>query len=247
VPQLRVMTYNIWRGGRGGRLLDRAVRAADPDVILVNESPKTPCLWRHRVRHLAGRWNMTYVAGGRDAGANMIAVKPHIGVTSSYTTVLRQPLLQPRRGIAAAQLRVPGHLFGVVSCHLSLHAGGRAGEVEQVLAVADRLRGPVVVGGDLNESPAGPSWRRLRSAGYADHGTEQWPTFPAGEPVKRIDALLVRGAAQVRRHGDPGVEEALQRTASDHRAVLAVIDLDVPPAVTTRAVLAHPTGARGTG
>jgi endonuclease/exonuclease/phosphatase family metal-dependent hydrolase len=127
--------------------------------------------------------------------------------------------------VAAAQLRVHGRLLGVVACHLSLHADRRVREAERVVEVADQLRGPVVVGGDLNERPGGPSWRRLRKAGYVDHGSGDWLTFPATEPTKRIDALLVRGAARLLHHGDPGVDEELQARASDHRGVLAVLDV----------------------
>ena len=43
---VRVMTYNIWQGGRAGGPLTEAVRAAAPDVLLVNECPKTPLLWK---------------------------------------------------------------------------------------------------------------------------------------------------------------------------------------------------------
>jgi endonuclease/exonuclease/phosphatase family metal-dependent hydrolase len=225
MPSLRVMTYNIWMGGRGGPPLHEAVRAANVDVLLVNESPKALIGWRRSCRRLAQTWGLRYVAGGRHAGSNMIAVAHGVHVTSAYVTTLRQPLLQPRRGIAAAQLRVRGRLVGVVSCHLSLDAERRAVEVERVVEVASRLRGPVVVGGDLNEGPGGPSWHRLRSAGFLDHGSKEWPTFPADEPIKRIDALLVRGASAVTHHGDPGVEEGTQARASDHRPVLAVLDL----------------------
>lgn len=225
MSQVRVMTYNIWMGGRGGPALDEVVRGSDVDVVLVNESPKTPFLWRSRARGLVERWGMRYVAGGRDAGSNLIAAAPRVQVRSTSTTTIRQPLFQPRRGIAAAQLRVHGRLLGVVSCHLSLDAQRRAREVEQVIAVANRLRGPVLIGGDLNEIPRGPSWQRLREAGYVDHGSKKWLTFPADEPVKRIDALLVRGTPPVLHHGDPGVDEALQRRASDHRAVLTELDL----------------------
>ena len=218
------MTYNIWMGGRGGRLLGEAVREANPDVLLVNETPKTPLRWKRRCRGLADDWGLKYVAGGRDAGSNMILVRPGITVKSSFVTTLPQPFLQPRRGIASAQLRVQGALVGVVSCHLSLDAARRVAEVELVVDVARRLRGPVVVAGDLNEQPGGPSWGRLRAAGYVDHGSRSWPTFPADAPAKRIDALLVRGDAHVAQHGDPGVDADLQARASDHRAVLALID-----------------------
>ncbi|HSE07434.1 MAG TPA: endonuclease/exonuclease/phosphatase family protein [Nocardioidaceae bacterium] len=229
MSRLRVLTYNIWMGGRGGGLLDQAVRAAAPDVLLVNESPKTPVLWRRRCRRLGQEWGLRYVAGGRDAGSNMILVAPAIGMKSTYVTTLRQPFLQPRRGIAAAQLRVQGMLVGVVSCHLSLDQQRRAEEVTRVIEVADRLRGTVIVGGDLNERPGGPSWRALRAAGYVDHGSDAWPTFPAEDPTKRIDALLVRDAGSVVHHGDPGIDRVLQERASDHLAVLAVLDLSEPP------------------
>lgn len=222
---MRVMTYNIWMGGRGGALLDSVVRGAAPDVLLVNESPKTPLLWRRRARALAARWGMRHVAGGRNAGSNMILVGPAVVVRSATARKIEQPLFQPRRGVAAAQLRVRGRLVGVVACHLSLDADRRTTEVEQVLEVAGRLRGPVLLGGDLNEGPRGPSWKRLRAAGYVDHGTRVWPTYPAASPEKRIDALLVRGAPHVVHHGDPGVDADLQARASDHRAVLAVVDI----------------------
>lgn len=225
MSRLRVLTYNIWMGGRAGHLLDQAVRAAAPDVLLVNESPKTPLLYRRRCRQLAQQWGMRYVAGGRDAGSNMILVAPGISVKSTFVTTLPQPFLQPRRGIAAAQLRVRGSLVGVVSCHLSLDAQRRAVEVRRVIEVADRLRGTVLVGGDLNERPRGPSWRALVESGYVDHGSKAWSTYPAEGPEKRIDALLVRGAVPVVHHGDPGIEEGIQARASDHRAVLAVLDV----------------------
>lgn len=221
----RVMTYNIWQGGRGGELLDLAVRSAAPDVLLVNEAPKTPLLWKRRCRRLAERWGMTYLDGGRNAGANMIVAATHVVAESTYTTVLPQPLFQPRRGIAAALLRVDGVLLGVVSCHLSLDQGRRVAEVERVIEVAGQLPGVVVLGGDLNERPGGACWGRLRDAGFVDHGTNAWPTFPAVAPRKRIDALLVRGEAEVLHHGDPGVDEGLQALASDHRPVLAVLQL----------------------
>ena len=109
----------------------------------------------------------------------MIVVSGGVRVKWVTARKLKQPLFKPRRGIAAAQLRVDGKLFGVVACHLSLTREGRASEVEQVLAVAGTLRGPVVVAGDLNEKPGGPSWQRLQQAGFADHGTSEWRTYPA--------------------------------------------------------------------
>lgn len=225
MTRLRVMTYNILFGGTRGEPLHQVVRSVAPDVILVNECPKNPLVWRRGCHGLADRWGMRYVVGGRPAGSNMIAVSRRVVVKSATQQVLPQPRFQPRRGIAAAQLRVAGRLVGVVSCHLSLDPDRRVLEAHRVLAVAQRLRGPVVVAGDLNEPPDGPAWDLFRQAGYADHGSREWRTFPSEHPRRRIDALLVHGRVRVLSHGDPGVERGLLAAASDHRPVLAEFDI----------------------
>jgi endonuclease/exonuclease/phosphatase family metal-dependent hydrolase len=219
------MTYNIFMGGRRGRALDEVIREAAPQVLLVNESPKQWFVWKRRCLRLCESWGLRFVTGGRPAGSNMIAVAAGVVVKKAGSEVLRQPLFQPRRGIAWAQVRIDGRLVGVVSCHLSLDRDRRPREVRRVLAITKSLRGPVVVAGDLNEGPDGPSWRTLRDAGFVDHGSRDWLTFPADVPEKRIDALLVRGVAKVVSHGDPGVPEELLAAGSDHRPVLAVLDL----------------------
>jgi endonuclease/exonuclease/phosphatase family metal-dependent hydrolase len=225
VTTLGVLTYNILRGGRRGQPVRDVVRAAVPDVLLVNECPKTPLLWRRRSRRLAERCGLRFVGGGRPAGSNLVAVAPGIGVVSVHAERLRQPFGAPRRGVVAAQLRVQGRLVGVVSCHLSLDADRRLVEVARVVELAARLRGPVVVAGARYEGPDGPCWGLLERAGYVDHGSSHWRTFPADRPERRIDALLVRGDVEVLHHGDPGVDAGLLAAASDHRPVLAVLEI----------------------
>jgi endonuclease/exonuclease/phosphatase family metal-dependent hydrolase len=225
LTRLRVMTYNILLGGRRGEPLHQVVRSVAPDVLLVNESPKNPLVWKRGCRRLAQRWDMRYVVGGRPAGSNMIAVSRRVAVKGATELVLPQPRLQPRRGVAAAQLRVAGRLLGVVSCHLSLDRDRRLHEARRVLAVAQRLRGPVVVAGDLNEPPSGPTWDLFRRAGFADHGSREWRTFPSDDPHRRIDALLVRGHVGVLQHGAPPVDPHLLAAASDHRPVVAELEI----------------------
>ncbi|CAN5479812.1 hypothetical protein BH10ACT10_BH10ACT10_10950 [soil metagenome] len=222
---VRVLTYNILLGGRRGQPLYDVLRTVAPDVLLVNEIPKRPVVSRRDCRRLAARVGLHYVDGGRSAGSNFVAVGHGTGVKSSAAVVLPQPFGQPRRGIASAQLRIEGRLLGVVSCHLSLDDARRRVEVERVVAVARSLRGPVVVAGDLNESPDGPAWAALRSAGFVDHGDRSWRTFPADRPEKRLDALLVRGDARILTHGDPGLPADLLARASDQRPVLAKLAL----------------------
>ena len=176
------MTYNILLGGRRGAPLHELVRTVAPDVLLVNEAPKSPLLSARDCRRLARLWGMRYVAGGRSAGSNMLLVRGPVEVRRARTVRLKQPLFQPRRGLVVAQLRVHGRLVGVVSCHLSLDAVRRRREVAEVMAQAATLRGPVIVAGDLNETPHGPVWQDLVAHGFADHGgrpgARSRPTLP---------------------------------------------------------------------
>lgn len=225
MTSLRVATYNIRLGGRARAELRDVVRRIAPDVLLVNESPKSPLTWRRRSAWLASDWQLCYVTGGRVAGSNLVLAREGVEVESVLCLVLPQPRWSPRRGIAAAQLRVGGRPIAVVSCHLGLASDRRLREVEEVLAVADGLAGPVVVGGDLNEPAGGPCWRRLQDAGLVDHGSARWPTFPAARPAARIDALLVRGDVRVTHHGIVEAPSDLLARASDHLPVGAVLEM----------------------
>src|SRR3954452_7388993 len=72
--QVRVMTYNIFMGGRRGSALHSVVRASAPDVLVVNEAPKRLFESGRLCRRLSVEWRLRYVAGGRAAGSNMLAV-----------------------------------------------------------------------------------------------------------------------------------------------------------------------------
>jgi len=227
---VRLLGYNIYRGGLNRRALAEVVRAVDPDLAVVNECPKVPLLWRRDCAALAEEWGMRVVAGGRPAGSNLLLGRPGLEVRRTVATRIPQPSMAPRRGVVAAQLRVEGRLLGVVGCHLSLDREGHETEVRAVLEAARGLRGPVLLAGDLNEAPGGGSWTRFARAGFVDPAAsvpdeQQWSTFPAASPRKRIDAVLVRGQVSVRHLGDPGVPAALLARASDHRPVLLDLDL----------------------
>lgn len=217
------MTYNIWWPRNRDGVAD-VVRRLAPDVLLVQETPKAVVAWRWQCERLGRLWNMRRVVGGRDAGSNMICVSSRVQVRRVSARRLPQPLFQPRRGIAAAQCEVAGLEFGVVSMHLSLLPESRPAEVLQVVAAANRLRGPVVVGGDLNERPGRPAWLLLREAGFADHARAGDMTYSSVEPRKRIDGLLLRGF-RARAVGVPDLPDSLYAEASDHRPVMATLSL----------------------
>jgi endonuclease/exonuclease/phosphatase family metal-dependent hydrolase len=222
---VRVLSYNILLGGQRGEPMFDVVREAAPDLLVVNECPRGLLSWRRRCASLADRWSLRWVTGGRPAGSNMLLVSDRVAVMAAGSQLLPHPLFQWRRGIVWAQLSIGGQPVGVVGSHLSLRRQDRVREAEHLVAAASRLSGTVLVAGDFNERPTGPVWQRLHREGFADHGSRSWLTFPSDDPVKRIDAVLVRGPARVVSHGDPGLPTDMLAAASDHRPVLAELEL----------------------
>jgi endonuclease/exonuclease/phosphatase family metal-dependent hydrolase len=220
-----VATYNVY-GARYRKPLGQVVTAMAPDVLVVNETPKLPLLWRWQCDRLARSWGMRRAAGGRDAGSNMICVSSRVDVTRTSARRLEQPPLKPRRGIVTAQCVVDGVEFAVVGVHLSLLAESRPTEAAAALADARELRGPLVICGDLNERPSGPCWQAFRDAGLVDHADAEAFTSQALTPNKRIDGVLVRGG-RVIEHQIPKLPRDLLAVASDHLPVIARIEL--PP------------------
>lgn len=128
-------------------------------------------------------------------------------------------------------VRFGGARLGVLSCHLSLQ---RQERYEQGGMLLDRLAGlgteHAIAGGDLNERPDGPTFRRL-AAGLTDCRTAapwggEFTSTPA-EPHQRIDAIFATKGIEVLGCGvpldQPGVREADLRAASDHLPVLAAL------------------------
>jgi endonuclease/exonuclease/phosphatase family metal-dependent hydrolase len=223
MTSVRLLTYNVL-GAKARVALRSVIRGVNPDVLVVNESPQVPLLWRLQCMSLVRDWDLQHIAGGRNAGRNMICAQHHVGVAETHVQRRRQQPFEPVRGIVSAQMQVDSHRFGVVGCNLGLDEESRADEVAQVLRAADRLSGPVVVAGDLNEPDKGPSWETLRAAGFVDHGDPEDFTFPAEHPTRRIDALLVRGeGVRLSRHRIPGINPDLLRLASDHLPVTATL------------------------
>ena len=225
IGTLRVMTYNL----RGLReevdALVEVVRAARPDVLAVQEPPRGVS-GRARLRRFAARTGMRVAVGGGGARTTALLVVPHRRVQDAAGLRLPWRVGLTRRGVATA--RIDG--VRVVVVHLGLRATERSRHVE---LVTRRLLhggdGPVVVAGDLNERPGGPSWLGLSEAagGLQDAAAvagAEVPTYPADVPRLRIDVVLVDGRLPVLAARVP--DEAGVGVASDHRPL--VVDVHLP-------------------
>jgi len=221
---ITVVSYNIY-GARYRPQLRSAVVALAPDVLVVNETPKLPLLWRWQCNRLARSWGMRRAGGGRDAGSNMICVSRRVEVRSTSARRLPQPRFKPRRGVVTAQCSVGGVEFAVVGVHLSLLRRSRPAEAAEAVTDAGPLRGALLLCGDFNEGPDKPAWKVFRDIGLVDHADRSASTSTARAPVNRIDGLLVRGA-EVLEHVVPDLPDRLLEEASDHLPVLARVVID---------------------
>lgn len=163
MPVLRVMTYNL-----KGLTLDAAaaaevVRAADPDVVGVQEPPRGP-LGRWRLRRFARDAGLRVAVGHGGARTTALLVSPRVtrvedarAVRLPWFGARERRTAWTRRGYALAT--VDG--VRVVSVHLSLDRLERARHLSRILAEVEATAGPCVVVGDLNEQPGGETWGRL--------------------------------------------------------------------------------------
>lgn len=219
--QLRVLSYNV-RGLRDdGAALAEVVRAADPDVVCVQEAPKY-LRWRARCAALARRWGLLYVAGGGSTGGTALFVHLRVEVDGPRELALSHRYGWPDRGAAAAVVTKGVVRLAVASVHLPLAERQRhqhASRVREALATYETRHR--LAAGDLNERPPGPGWTAFGVGGLHDLDPACGPTFPAANPARRIDGILATEGVEVIEHRV--LDGAAVARASDHRPLLAVV------------------------
>jgi endonuclease/exonuclease/phosphatase family metal-dependent hydrolase len=221
--EMRVLSYNV-RGLHDDRkALAEVVRAADPDLVCVQEAPYY-LRWRSRCAALAREWGLLYVAGGGTTGGTALFVHLRIDVDQPRAVTLSRQYGWPDRGVASAVVTKAGAQLAVASIHLPLVAAQRHQHANRIREVLDNHRTPLqLAAGDLNEEPPAPAWDALRLGGLADLVPQCAPTYPATRPVKRIDGILATDGVEVVEHRV--LNGAAVARASDHRPVFAVIRL----------------------
>jgi endonuclease/exonuclease/phosphatase family metal-dependent hydrolase len=227
---IRVLSYNIRSMRDDTTALARVMSACDPDLVLLQEAPRF-FRWRKKLSRLARAANLVILTGGATAAGPAILCNLRATVERTEDVLLPLTPGLHRRGFATAVVRFGGARLGVLSCHLSLQKDERH---EQGGMLLDRLTAMgvehAVAGGDLNERPAGRTFRRM-----ADGLQDCWATAPWGDeytstpadPHQRIDAIFATQGIEVLGcgvpMGHPGVTETDLRAATDHLPVLAAL------------------------
>jgi endonuclease/exonuclease/phosphatase family metal-dependent hydrolase len=225
---LRLLTYNV-RSMRDDRdALGRVIRSAEPDVVLVQESPRF-LRWRSLCAELARRGNLVVVGGGRPAGSNLILSSLGVDVVSHVDVLFTPDPRLHQRGTALAVLTKGGATFAVAGIHLDLVEGPRLRHVQELEAAITAhvpAEVPVVVAGDANDQPDSKTWHALtaqRTDAFATAGVGNGWTWSATDPHSIIDGVFVDPRITVRSaRALDGPDVAL---ASDHRPLLAELEI----------------------
>lgn len=236
--ELTVVSWNVHQGfgNRGSldpALYAEALRAMDPDVVLLQEADTT---------HLS--------SGGLDVPTYLAhALGMHVGPRASALVVLSRfpvadvPRPEPTGWSVETPLQVGDRVVWAQSVHLARSRDERALQAQEILVAADARPGLRIVGGDLNSCPtptcfgSRPSDRmhailqeRYEDAWSAHHAPDDpaGNTHPARAPSRRIDVIMVTGLEVV--EAGPVLDERT-RLGSDHlpmRALLRLPDAQPP-------------------
>jgi endonuclease/exonuclease/phosphatase family metal-dependent hydrolase len=228
---VRVLSYNVRSLRDDRRALVRVVRACDPDLVCVQESPRF-LFPRGQAGWLARVCGLVVLSGGPSASGPLLLGRHRAQPLSVHDRLLPKRAGLHRRGFATTVVRFGRAApFSVTSCHLSLNADERYTQFEALVRQLDRVGPPLgVVGGDFNEHPDGPGWKLL-----AGQWQDSWATAPWGSeftsvpknPYQRIDAVFATPGVEVLACGVPdglaGVRAADLTAATDHLPLLAVL------------------------
>jgi endonuclease/exonuclease/phosphatase family metal-dependent hydrolase len=232
---IRVLTYNIHHGeGVDGKLdLQRiagVIRSVDPDLVALQEVDQRvertngidqPAeLARLTGMHVAFGGNIKLQGG--DYG-NAVLSRWAIEATTNHLL----PCLDggEQRGVLEVKVALPGvrSPLHFLATHLDHRPDGkeRLSSAKKINSLGAReAESPAILAGDLNDVLDSAALVELRKSWHTTND-KPLPTIPVSRPLRQIDFVLVRPAARWRVVETRVLEEAV---ASDHRAVLAVIE-----------------------
>lgn len=234
--RIRVLSYNIHHAeGIDGKLdlerIARVIAAAKPDIVALQEvDQKTERT--HKVdqpTELARLTGMAVAFGGNirlQGGAYGNAVLSKYPLKRHENQALPCFKEGEQRGVLEVEMEVPGLAEPLLL--LATHLDHRADDRERVASArqineraAKAGQRPMLLAGDLNDVRESQTLKTLQTV-WTCANREPKPTIPVDKPTRQIDFILVRPVERWQVTEVTVLEEAI---ASDHRAVLAVLEL----------------------
>lgn len=236
---VRVLTYNVHHGeGTDGKIdlprIAAVIKAADPDLVALQEVDNKcrrsggvdQTAELARLTGLHGRFARQIDYDGGEYGQAILSRAPTDAPTVHWLP--GRPTDRERRIAAAVRATVRGADLTFASTHL--HHRDPKLRTEQA-AKLDELFGklgrPVILAGDFNATPDEEPLKLLSKNWTVAPAGRPSPTYPAVEPKKQLDYVLALQSGRVRVAEVTVIEEKL---ASDHRPVLAVLEVAAAPA-----------------
>jgi endonuclease/exonuclease/phosphatase family metal-dependent hydrolase len=242
--QLTFMTYNIHSGVGVDKRYDlgrisRVLKAERPDIAALQElecrSSRTS--YDDQSNVLANDLALTSsfcATRSAEEGSFGLAVLSAFPVLHHHQYDLSHETLGEPRSCLRVDVEVePGAVLHVFNCHLGLTIRERAFQRKQMVSdailLSEELHHPVVVMGDFNDRPISVVHRTLRKHfrdAFAAVGKWWGPTFRIGPIPIRLDHIYISSSVRVlncRVRND-----ALTRVASDHRPVIASVEVTWP-------------------
>ena len=234
---LKVLTYNIHHGeGTDGVFdLDRlaqVIQSAEADVVVLQEVDVGTARAGgvDQAAELGRLTNMQVVfaeAMPYDGGSYGEALLSRWPITSHKVLPLPASDGREPRAAIVAELRPTGWPFSVriAGTHLD-HTDDDADRLAQVALLKQQLEKgalPTLLAGDLNATPDSAPMALLLDSDWLPADPDHTPTYPAAEPERKIDWILLAPASAGRLMG---AEVLSAPVASDHAPLRAVWVLD---------------------
>lgn len=230
---IRVMTYNVRHcEGLDGHLdiarTASVIEKAAPDFVAVQEidscTERTGRVDQLRELGIATLMHPTFAAAiplqGGAYGVGLLSRERPISVRR-----IPLPNDSESRVLLVCEFREC-----VVACtHLSLNEADHAASADVIEQEAARWQKPFIIMGDWNSRPDSPFIARIKQH-FSLLSNTKYATFPADEPKECIDYIAAyrpQGPAQAVRASFRVLKEP---QASDHRPLLASLELKVPAA-----------------
>jgi endonuclease/exonuclease/phosphatase family metal-dependent hydrolase len=242
--RLTLMTYNIHSGVGVDRRYDlgRIRRVLDDERPHVSALQELEC----RSGQMSDEDQSNVLARDLALRSSFCATRPAgrgsfgIAVLSAFPVLYQQQYdlsfdvaREPRFCLRVDIEVEPGAVLHIFNCHLGLTARERTFQRKQMVSdailLSEELEQPVVVMGDFNDWPISVVHRSLRkhfTDAFLASGKRWGPTFRMGPVPVRLDHIYVGRGIRVL---DCRVRnDELTRVASDHRPVIASVEVTWP-------------------
>jgi len=225
---LRVLVHNVKGFKAGPEQAAAAVAEHVPDLAMITEAGT-----RRRLERYCRALEMEPAAPSllplARSVRNAVLVRPPWRVVRFHVHRFHASRRFYPRGVVVAVIGRAGYRVHALAVHLGLAGEERRRHAEELTDLAVGLQGPVLVGGDFNESARSPAvqWLTERYWDSWAHGGDRdsaGSTFPSNDPTSRIDYLFV--SEQVRVDGAWVLADETARASSDHLPLVVDVTLD---------------------